>query len=64
MNCVYRDSDGNKVVARPGDHYKEANARECEACVCGLYGQVKCGCLSAEEQNVSCTGVSVTNELV
>ena len=30
---------------------------KCEACVCGLYGQIKCGCLDAKDQGVTCSGV-------
>lgn len=49
------------VISKPGTQYRDESMSKCQACVCGLYGQVRCGCLSAEEQGVTCGGVSNTS---
>ncbi|KAL5263402.1 hypothetical protein ACHWQZ_G008688 [Mnemiopsis leidyi] len=56
MNCVSRNKAGETVVTKPGESYQDAGMSKCEACTCQLYGQIKCGCKSAEEQGISCTG--------
>ena len=53
-----RTSRARLLVNKPMDSYQDHAMGKCEACICGLYGQIKCGCKSAEEQGVSCSGVS------
>ena len=55
IDCVSKGDHGI-VVTKPGDHYKTKDMSECEACTCRLYGQIQCGCRSAADQGVSCTG--------
>ncbi|XP_063676239.1 uncharacterized protein LOC134812668 isoform X1 [Bolinopsis microptera] len=59
LNCVSRGEGGKTVVTRPGESYQDSGMSKCEFCECQLYGQIKCGCRSAEDQGVSCSGNTI-----
>ncbi|XP_063689126.1 IgGFc-binding protein-like [Bolinopsis microptera] len=56
INCVYRNDDGETISVKPLGDYQTPGQDECSSCKCQLYGQIRCGCKSAEEQGLSCSG--------
>ncbi|XP_063691343.1 IgGFc-binding protein-like [Bolinopsis microptera] len=55
IKCVSRSESGKTMITKPLESYKDLGMSACEACTCQLFGQIRCGCRSADEQGVSCT---------
>lgn len=41
IKCVSKNTEGKLQITMPGGSYQDASMSKCEACVCGLYGQIR-----------------------